>query len=141
MSNPAHAVFYLNEYLFAKEKGLEIDFDVDNIEIEHIMPSSGKNIEGVRTEADMSKDEFDEYVNKLGNKILLEKKINGRISDKWFSLKKQNSINNKRDCGYVDSKFPIAFSLTEYPKEQWTKDDIDLATEKAAERIVTYIFD
>ena len=34
----------------------------------------------------------------------------------------------------------VVVALTSYPKDTWTKDDIDIATKKAVERIVTFIF-
>ena len=44
------------------------------------MPASGKEIEGISIGAGMDNmDEFNLYVNKLGNKILLESKINQSV--------------------------------------------------------------
>lgn len=137
-SSPSNATIYLNEYLFAKETGVTVNFDTPKIEIEHIMPASGKNISAIREDANMCEDEFDEYVNQLGNKILLEQSINGSISNDWFKVKKQKSVREKR--GYKDSVFPIARSLTSYSKDRWEKEDIDSATQKAAQRIAEYIF-
>ena len=86
----------------------------------------------------MNEETFKQYVDKIGNKILLEQKINGSISNDWFRVKKQNSVKEKR--GYKDSTFPIAQSLVSYPNDRWTKDDIDSATEKAAKRIADFLF-
>jgi HEPN domain-containing protein len=130
---------YINEFLYAQSKGLKFDFD-DNVNIEHIMPASGNNISTIREDARISdKEEFSMIVNKLGNKILLEEKINKSIGNEWFKTKKQTSINNK--SGYKDSKYAIAVALTSYPSDIWTKDDIDTATNKGIERIVDFIFD
>lgn len=130
---------YINEFLYAQSKGLKFDFD-DNVNIEHIMPASGNNISTIREDARISdKEEFFMIVNKLGNKILLEEKINKSIGNEWFKTKKQTSINNK--SGYKDSKYAIAVVLTSYPSDIWTKDDIDTATNKGIERIVDFIFD
>lgn len=137
-SNPNNAVIYLNEFLFARETKVIVNFDTPGIEIEHIMPASGKNLSSIREDANMCEDEFNQYANKLGNKILLEQPINGAISNDWFRVKKQNSVKNKR--GYKDSAFSIAQSLISYPKDKWEKEDIDKATQKAAKRIVEYIF-
>ena len=104
------------------------------------MPASGNNISTIREDARISdKEEFSMIVNKLGNKILLEEKINKSIGNEWFKTKKQTSINNK--SGYKDSKYAIAVALTSYPSDIWTKDDIDTATNKGIERIVDFIFD
>lgn len=130
---------YINEFLYVQNKCVKFDF-ADNVNIEHIMPASGNNISTIREDAGITdKEEFSMIVNKLGNKILLEEKINKAIGNEWFKTKKQNSINNK--SGYKDSKYAIAVALTSYPKDIWTKDDIDTATNKGIERIVKFIFD
>lgn len=129
---------YLNEYIYAKNKGNKFDF-AENVNIEHIMPSSGRNLTTIQRDANIAtKEEFNSIVNKLGNKILLEEDLNKSIGNEWFKTKKQNSINTK--SGYKDSRYGIALALTAYPKDTWTKDDIDTATTKAAERIVKFIF-
>lgn len=138
-SSPANGLLYLNEYLFAKEHNIPFSFTTQKTEIEHIMPESGKNIIAIRSDAGMDEDTFKRYANKLGNKILLEQPINGSLSNDWFRVKKQNSVKEKR--GYKDSVFPIAQSLVSYSSDSWTKDDIDIATEKAAQRIVNFLFE
>lgn len=129
---------FLNEYIYAKNKGTKFDF-AENVNIEHIMPSSGRNLTTIQQDAKIAtKEEFNGIVNKLGNKILLEEDINKSIGNEWFKTKKQNSINSK--SGYKDSRYGIALALTAYPKDTWTRDDIDTATIKATERIVKFIF-
>lgn len=130
---------FLNEYVYAKNKSAKFDF-VENVNIEHIMPASGRNLTTIQRDANIAtKEEFNSIVNKLGNKILLEEDINKSIGNEWFKTKKQNSINSK--SGYKDSRYGIALALTAYQKDTWTKDDIDTATLKAVERIVKFIFD
>lgn len=129
----------LNEYLYSKEKSVLFDF-AESVNIEHIMPASGRNIDSIKQDADISdRDEFDNLVNKIGNKILLEQEINKSIGNQWFKTKKQTSINEK--TGYKNSKYSIALALTNYPKDTWTKEDITLATAKATKRIIRFIFD
>jgi hypothetical protein len=129
---------FLNEYIYAKNKGTKFDF-AENVNIEHIMPSSGRNLTTIQQDAKIAtKEEFNGIVNKLGNKILLEEDINKSIGNEWFKTKKQNSINSK--SGYKDSRYGIALALTTYPKDTWTKEDIDAATIKAVERIVKFLF-
>ena len=129
---------YLNEYLYAKSKNEYFDF-AENVNIEHIMPASGKDIVSIQADANITdKEEFNSIVNKLGNKILLEEDINKSISNEWFKTKKQSSIIDK--TGYKDSRYSIAKSLTRYQSDKWTKDDINSATEKVANRIVNFIF-
>lgn len=133
---------YLNEYLFAKEKNLNFDLE-SKYDIEHIMPSSGSNIQEIRKDAEIqNEEEFHAVVNKLGNKILLEVKINRAIGNEWFRTKISTKLENQ--TGYIDSKYPIARSLvSEYQasnKPYWKKNDIVTATEKASDRIVKFIF-
>lgn len=132
-------IIYLNEYLYAKYHKLEFNLN-RNVDIEHIMPQSGINRENIIKDAGLSgKEEFYKYREKLGNKIPLESEINRGIGDAWFRTKKENSITSHH--GYRESKYQIASSLVNYPKDTWTKEDIDMATKKAAERIIKFIFE
>ena len=83
--------------------------------------------------------DISDIANKIGNKILLEEDINKSIGNEWFKTKKQKSINDK--AGYKDSKYHIARALIDYPKDTWTKEDIETMTVKIAERISKFIFE
>lgn len=136
-------IVYLNEYLFSKENNKDLIIGSD-IDIEHIMSQSGKNLQTIQKDAGMENDEmFKEYVNKVGNKILLEYKINRSIGNEWFRTKVSTTLVDK--FGYVNSTYPIAKNLVEKyannPKSYWTKDDIDTATDEAAERISKFLFE
>lgn len=129
---------FLNEYLYAKEKKVDFSFS-ETVNIEHIMPASGHNIDMIRVDAGIeSQEEFTQIVNKLGNKILLEENINKSIGNAWFKTKKQSFITDK--AGYKDSQYNIAKSLVDYKTDVWTQDDINKATEKVVNRIVKFIF-
>ena len=133
-----NALVFLNEYLYSKKNGIRFNFS-ESVNIEHIMPASGHNIDIIREDAGIeTQEEFDSIVNKLGNKILLEEDINKSIGKEWFKTKKQKSINDK--SGYKDSKYAIAFDLVDYASDFWLKEDIETATNKAADRIVVFIF-
>ncbi len=142
MDYDKHMLVYLNEFLFAKEHGLDFSIGA-KYDIEHIMPYSGKNLSEIRKDAGIdSEEEFKGIVNKLGNKILLEEKINRSIGNEWFRTKISTKLGNK--TGYIDSVYPIASVLVEEYKDvnkpYWKKEDINAATEKAADRIVEFIF-
>ena len=129
---------FLNEYLYAKEQNRNFDFD-ERVNVEHIMPASGHNIEAIRTDADIkTKEEFDELTNLLGNKILLEEDINKSISNDWVKTKKGSTIQSKR--GYKGSRYGMALDLSKYPNDKWEKKDIEDATATVAERIANFIF-
>lgn len=137
-----NVLVYLNEFLFAKEKGLSFTLGT-KYDIEHIMPYSSNNLQEIRKDAEIdSEEEFYGVVNKLGNKILLEEKINRAIGNEWFRTKVSTKLENK--TGYIDSKYPIARALvSKYQsanKPYWKKDDIMSATDKASDRIVRFIF-
>lgn len=131
---------FLNEYLYAKEKNPPLKFDFsDNVNIEHIMPGSGKKIEAIRIDAGMdNREEFIFYLNKLGNKILLEENINKSIGNDWFRVKKQTTVKEK--AGYNGSEYNIARALVHYSKDVWKQLDIEIATEKASNRILDFLF-
>lgn len=129
---------FLNEYLYAKEQNRNFDFD-ERVNVEHIMPASGHNIEAIRSDAHIkTKEEFDELANLLGNKILLEEDINKSISNDWFKTKKGSTVQSKR--GYKGSRYGMALDLSKYPKDKWGKKDIEDATATVSERIANFIF-
>lgn len=129
---------FLNEYIYTKEKGVNFNFS-ESVNIEHIMPASGHNLDAIRQDAKIdSVEEFDTIANKLGNKILLEENINKSIGNEWFKTKKQKSVMDK--SGYKDSKYNIAHALIDYPADIWTKEDIEKANQKNADRISKFIF-
>lgn len=129
---------FLNEYLYAENHNIEFNFS-ESTNIEHIMPSSGRNRDSICHDAGIeTHEEFLSLVNKLGNKILLEEEINKSLGNDWFRTKKQKSIRDKR--GYNDSSYGIARALTRYPRDVWTKTDIEKSTQKAVRRIADFIF-
>ena len=137
-----NSLVFLNEYLVCKENSEDFDL-TEKYEIEHIMPSSGKNIDQIREDAGIdNREEFLEVVNKLGNKTLLEENINRSIGNAWFRTKIQNSIKDKR--GYKDSRFVLTKQiLSEFEGQEnplWTLKDIEERTDVSAERIIKYIF-
>ncbi|MCI7581373.1 DUF262 domain-containing HNH endonuclease family protein [Campylobacter sp.] len=138
LSYDNNPLVFLNEFLYAKSHNLKFNFN-DSVNIEHIMPASGKNKTSIQEDAKMSNEDFSFYVNCLGNKILLEENVNKSISNAWFKTKKQSTIKEKK--GYKDSKYHIASALVNYESDQWTKDDIEKANEKVADRIIKFLFD
>ena len=133
-----NVLVFLNEYLYAKENNLDFDFS-DSVNVEHIMPKSGHNLDLIRKDAGIeNQEEFDNFVNQLGNKILLEEDINKSISNDWFRTKIQNSVKEKK--GYKDSCFGIASALVDSKLEKWRKENINEETENAINRIINFIF-
>jgi len=142
MDYEGNLLVYLNEYLFAKESRRTLVWG-SKYDIEHIMPNSGINLSEIRMDAGIgSVEEFEEVVNRLGNKIVLEEKINRAIGNEWFRTKVSTNLANK--TGYINSNYPIACALVdEYrleDKPYWTKDDILKTTEVVSRRIERFIF-
>lgn len=142
MAYDKNSLIYLNEYLFAENNNIKFNLGA-KYDIEHIMPDSGKNLQEIRKDADIaSEEEFNGIVNKIGNKIVLEAKINRSIGNEWFRTKVSTRLEDK--TGYVDSTFPIAQHLVSKYKDAnkpyWKKDDINQATEEAKDRILKFIF-
>lgn len=128
---------FLNEYLYAKENGSKFDFN-DKVNVEHIMPASGHNLDAIRESAGIKdKDEFDEYANMLGNKILLEEDINKSISNDWFKTKKGSKVSDKK--GYIGSSYGMAQKMAQNPNDVWKKEDIKTQTEEVAKRLAKFI--
>ena len=134
----------VDEYLFAKQMGKDFKFS-EKVDIEHIMPKSGKNIVSIMNDAEIKdKDEFNYYIDKLGNKILLETSINRTIGNAWFREKILEKINDKK--GYVNSIYPNAIYLVnEYKNKKekeiiWTKKEIIKHTDIKAKRIIDFVF-
>ncbi len=137
-----NVLVYLNEYLFAREENMKFTLG-NKYDIEHIMPYSGYNLQEIRKDAEIeSEDEFYGIVNKLGNKIILEEKINRAIGNEWFRTKVSTELENK--TGYINSEYPIAQALVaryrDDNKPYWKKNDIMDATNKASDRIIKFIF-
>jgi uncharacterized protein with ParB-like and HNH nuclease domain len=84
------------------------------LEIEHILPKnwqSGNYKEWNRNEAE-------EYLDKIGNKILLDKKTNIQAGDGFFGKKKEK--------WYKNSPIKVANKIVdEYPHNDWIKADIE----------------
>ena len=62
----------------------------------------------------------------IGNKMLIEKKINIEAGNGYFGKKKEK---------YKDSKFLEAKELASYSKDDWLKEDIEKRNEAIYERL------
>jgi hypothetical protein len=84
------------------------------LEIEHILPKNWQsgNYKG------WSRSDADEYLEKIGNKILLDKKTNIQAGDGFFGKKKEK--------WYTNSPINVVQQLVaEYPHDDWSKADIE----------------
>lgn len=106
------ALILLSAYLHEKQTGL-ID---KSFEIEHIFPRKWQ----VANYNGWSEDEAQLYLERFGNKIAFEKKLNIKAGNGYFGQKKNI---------YKGSKIACAQNLSQYSKDDWVKEDIEAREE------------
>lgn len=94
-------------------------------EIEHILPRRWQTANYLGwTHADA-----EESLERFGNKVAFEKKLNIQAGNGYFGKKKVK---------YAQSDIAEAKMLSEHPKDDWHKDEIDLREQKFLESIITF---
>lgn len=111
----------LNLYLQYPNQELNI-----KAEIEHIFP---KTTRWRSSYTGWDKDEAKPFIESIGNKMWLEKKLNIQASNDYFDNKKEK---------YATSKFLEAQELAKYPKSDWLKEDIEKRNEKIYTRLKNF---
>ncbi|WP_432481373.1 DUF262 domain-containing protein [Moraxella sp. ZY200743] len=106
-SRITRALLILHAYLNKNQKDL-ID---GNFDIEHIFPTKWQNT----NYNGWNKNDADTYLNNIGNKIVLETKLNIQAGNGYFGKKKEK---------YSQSKITVIQELANYPKDDWLKEDI-----------------
>jgi len=137
MEYDKNALVVFSEYLLSLQRQEKFDLK-KNYDIEHIAPKSGHNIEAIREDVGFGNneiEEFEEEVNKLGNKIILETKINRNLGNAWFRTKYKEYAKSE----YVQAQ-EIAEKYGAKSLAFWTKDDIDARTEYITNAIVNFLF-
>ena len=122
-SKLSRSLILLHSYLYADGKQKEL-FDND-IEIEHIFPKKWQdtNYNGwLYAEAES-------YLERLGNKIPFEKKLNIQAGNGYFGAKKVK---------YSDSSVYEVQRLGKYHKNDWIKDDIEEREKSMIDRLITF---
>lgn len=107
-SRLSRALLLLDAYLNPNQKDL-IPYSFD---IEHIFPKKWQN-------TNYNGWDFRDavnYLDRLGNKMILEKKINIQAGNGYFGIKKGK---------YANSKVASALDLSNYPNNDWVKADIE----------------
>lgn len=107
-SKIARPLLLLHAYLHPNQTGLI----ANNFEIEHIFPRKWQdtNYNG------WSNQSAQEYLDKFGNKIIFEKKLNIQAGNGYFNTKKQK---------YRSSTIACVKELSNYPKADWLQQDIE----------------
>lgn len=108
-SRLSRALLLLDAYLHSNQTELI----PDTFDIEHIFPKKWQdaNYNGWNI------DDAALYLDRFGNKIVFEKKLNIQAGNGYFGVKKQK---------YSLSKIACVLDLSEYCKNDWVKEDIEL---------------
>ena len=103
----AKGLILLHAYQNSEQKEV-----IDNFEIEHIFPRKwqNKNYNGWREE------DAEDYLEKYGNKVAIEKRINIQAGNGYFGKKKDK---------YANSKIAEVVALSKHSKDDWVKADIE----------------
>lgn len=111
--------YLLLRYEYQKQDNSTLISEYKHISIEHILPQKPK--EDSEWKKLFTEQEIEEYKNKLGNLVLLNRRKNSSLSNLDFNEKK-----NKYFQGLI-STFPSINYIMQ--KKQWTKEDIKERTE------------
>lgn len=93
--------------------------------MEHIFPQKWQNT----NYNGWTREDAKEYLEQIGNKMWLEKKINIRAGNGYFGRKKEK---------YKESNFLEARDLANYPKNDWLKEDIEARNEEIYNRLYAF---
>ena len=133
----SYAIVHVNEYLLDPDKAPRVGAE---IQVEHVMPQSGRNIEVIRHDANLDDiDEFTDYVNRLGNLMMLEASINTVIGNSWFASK----LAGYRRSGYGSAAEILNAGPASVDDDHrtWTRIDIDNRTRSIIDRVSDFVFD
>lgn len=120
-SRISRALLLLHAYLNPNQESL-----ISNIfDIEHIFPKkwNNTNYEG------WNKEDADLYLDRFGNKIIFEKRLNIQAGNNYFGHKKVK---------YSESKIASVIDLSNYHKNDWIKVDIEQREVEFKNDILTF---
>ncbi|WP_445430469.1 DUF262 domain-containing protein [Chryseobacterium indoltheticum] len=123
-SRISRALLLLNAYSDKEQ----LDLVPSNFDIEHIFPKKWQDT----NYSGWSKKDADLYLDRFGNKIIFEKKLNIQAGNGYFGIKKQK---------YSQSKIATVIKLSKYHKNDWIKDDIENREIKFKDSIISYFKD
>ncbi len=117
----SRGLLLLHAYLHEGQKNLI----PETFDIEHIFPKKWQdtNYNGWNIE-DASK-----YLDRFGNKIVFEKKLNVQAGNGYFGVKKKR---------YSSSSIAAVVDLSQYPKNDWIKSDIESRETKFKDALVLF---
>lgn len=107
----AKYLLYLYAYIYDE---FSQPIDVSCLEVEHILPKQWQNANF----NGWNKESHKEYLEQIGNKILLPKKSNVKCTDNFFAQKK------KEYADFANSHLKEVQYLANLPQNDWLKEDI-----------------
>lgn len=99
--------------------------DQKKLSIEHLLPQTPTEYWLKETKLFVS-DEYDKYLNKLGNLTLASKKDNSKMQNNVFEFKKQ----------ILKTTSHLTINSDVLDKEGWSKDEIDIRTASLIDKII-----
>jgi uncharacterized protein with ParB-like and HNH nuclease domain len=99
--------------------------DQKKLSIEHLLPQTPTDYWLKETKLFVS-DEYDKYLNKLGNLTLASKKDNSKMQNNVFEFKKQ----------ILKTTSHLTINSDVLDKEGWSKDEIDVRTTSLIDKII-----
>ncbi|MFK8268644.1 DUF262 domain-containing protein [Capnocytophaga cynodegmi] len=120
-SRIARALLLLETYLNPNQKELINS----SFQVEHIFPRKWQNT----NYNGWDKKEADLYLEKFGNKVIFEQKLNIQAGNGYFGNKKSR---------YKNSKIANVQDLSNYPKNDWIKEDIEKRENEFKDRLIAF---
>ena len=120
-SKISKALLLLDAYLHPEQD----TYIKNKVEIEHIFPKKWQdtNYNG------WMEDDAKQYLDRFGNKIVFEKRLNIQAGNGYFGKKKEK---------YSRSEIALVRTLGNYPKSDWVKQDIEEREKEFKERIYAF---
>ena len=131
VSGLAKPILQFIEWNLAVKQGLSASnwpkWDSSGVHLEHIAPETPtKEWLKVLTGKQISEDEYEEIVEQLGNKTLLDAKINKSIKQSDFMRKKTHYVTLKGGVKYSYEKCGVQSTKDLAKLDTWTKREIEL---------------
>jgi hypothetical protein len=104
----------------------QVELVATTFDIEHIFPKKWQdtNYNG------WEEKDAESYLDRFGNKIVFEKKLNIQAGNGYFGKKKDR---------YSSSKIAVVLELSNYPKSDWLKEDIEKREDEFKSRILDFL--
>ena len=121
-------ILFLYAYIYSEFKE---DINASDLEVEHILPKEWQNMDV----SDFDEESHKKYVEKIGNKILLDKKSNIKCSNNFFA-KKQEIYKKIYDKGY---NLKEVYDLGIRERNIWEKKDIENREEEIYKNLNSFL--